>query len=143
MLVCLTRWAVNSTYKKWYLQSRMLGIGNIFLGRRDFNDVLRETEWIRVDHLPARVEGWDPQEDVDKGARILNALREFCRTQNGDDHKVWRVVCGVQKAVSGMVSVASGVHVRELSLAERDIISSRRGERIGVITKHAVENLRS
>jgi len=144
----LTRWTVNGTYKKWYLQSRILGVGEVFAGYRDPNDVLCYTERINVDDLATRVKGWDPQKSIDRGARVLNSLRAFCHTQMAverDDGKVWRVVFGGQVAPNGCIGVsgASSVFLRELSVDERDIVSCREGNRIGIVPMHAVEELRS
>jgi hypothetical protein len=126
----------------------MLGIGEIFAGYRDTNDVLCYTEWINVDNLVTRVERWNPQKSIDKGARVLNSLRAFCHSQMAverDDDKVWRVVFGGQVAPNGCAGVpgTSNVFVRELVVDERDIVSDRGGKRVGIVPMHAVEELRS
>lgn len=147
---CLTRWATEWTYKKWHLSSRLLGIGKIFVGHLDDNNILRYTGWINVDDLPRRVKRWDPQQSINRGAKVLSCLRAFCRNQMAvakDDNKVWMVEIrgGRDPAPSGSVGVpgAWGVYVRDLSVDERDIVSHRGGERMGIIPMHAVEELRS
>ena len=62
-----------------------------------------------------------------------------------DDDKVWRVVLGGQVAPNGCIGVsgASSVFWGELSVDERDIVSCREGNRIGIVPMHAVEELRS
>ena len=144
LLIINNRWVTHNVYKKWHLQSRMIGIGEIFVGYRDTDDILRSSEWIGVDELVARVNGWDPQTNFDKGSRILNSLRAFCHAQMAvrrDDDRVWMVeICNGQG--SG-VPVSDGVFVRDLTVDERASVACRKGNRIGIIAMSVVEELRS
>jgi RAT1-interacting protein len=143
----LSRFISANTCKKWYMQSHLLGVSQIFVGHRTSEDVLCDTEWVNVDDLPARIQRWDPQHSIDKGQSILNSLREFCRDETAmkrDDDRIWRVEVYGGPPPSGFIRLSDThrVYVRDLRADEKVFVNRRSGQRIGIIPARAVEELR-
>jgi hypothetical protein len=108
---------------------------------------LYDTEWIKVDDMPARVQNWDPQDSINKGRSILNSLRQFCRDETArkrDDDKVWRVEVRGGDPPNGCIRVtdAHPVFVRSLTPAEMAVLNRRRGRRMGIVTARFVDERR-
>lgn len=81
----------------------------------------------------------------------MAALRQFCADAGESEDKVWRVAIGTLKDTElesyRPLEGVTKVYTRDLSVEERNQIQkSRRGigrERIGIIPKVAVQQLRS
>jgi hypothetical protein len=129
----------NTTYRKWYLQSHLLGIPEIFVGYRDDADILRHTKTIAVADIPQKITGpgclsWNPQQNIDWGFRVLTALRKYCNNSGKAEETVWRV------EVRGF---GTGINIREPSEREvGQLNDNSEPRRLGIVPEWFVNEVR-
>ncbi|EGO03105.1 hypothetical protein SERLA73DRAFT_176626 [Serpula lacrymans var. lacrymans S7.3] len=120
--------------RKWFMQSHLIGINEIFVGYRDANNILQRTEMLPVSECFPK--GRDPQQDIDWGYRMLSALKQYCQKQTEGvrasarnsrvrEGRIWRVLNR---------GTESGVSIRELTSVEVAAVNRRHvGQRIGIL----------
>ncbi|KAJ7502644.1 hypothetical protein B0H11DRAFT_1989469 [Mycena galericulata] len=114
---------------KWYMQSHLLGISEIFVGYPDAERIVRA-----VETLPVR-DRTQSQHKIDWGARVLHSLRDHCArstaaSPTGDVLKVWRV--NLRRGL---------VDIRELGPGEIKNLNQRGVPRNGIIPLSFIEGL--
>jgi RAT1-interacting protein len=135
----------NTLLIKWFWQSFLLGVPEIFVGYRE-GGFLRRTESLNVDDIPDLIRHngntyFDVQAQLNSFQRILAAIRNHCiaAQQLGESHEgdVWRV------SLNHRVRPARAVSLDMERLGEDDVLKINKGqeERLGMLPSWYVDHL--
>ncbi|KAJ6573407.1 hypothetical protein DFH09DRAFT_1151755 [Mycena vulgaris] len=119
----------NITWRRWDMQSYLVGTPEIFLGFLDAKDIVRGFDTIPVQHMESQ------QWRIDWAARVLHSLRDYCARSpaiTGGVLKVWRV--SARKRY---------VNIRELTTHEVNTLNKGGVPRNGIVPVSFIRGLES
>ncbi|KAH7923115.1 hypothetical protein BV22DRAFT_1036718 [Leucogyrophana mollusca] len=130
----------NLPWRKWYMQSYLLGIPTVFIGYRDHADVVRETEEVHLADMPIR-ENQESRIAREGYGALVSLKKTFASLSEGEvgsDDAIWKVT--IQGGALRGVKRLNENQAQKVKMRRAD--PEHPVDRLGIVPRRIIEVLK-